>query len=205
MRGSNRSVLAAVMVLAAASFCDDSSVAAEVTRCTDAAGKVSYTDKACPSNTRQAKQLEGIESNGTSVPVPALTTLPGSAPARSATTPPARAETPRQRNQVPAGSGLIVIDPRARNPSQEPPVHDASYPDAYPDSYPYAGYPDAGYPNAYRRNRSSPQNLSPTLRNCDAGGCSDTIGNHYDRTGKVDRYVRPDGRTCRPVGTTVVC
>ena len=44
-----------------------------------------------------------------------------------------------------------------------------------------------------------------TLRNCDAGGCSDTLGNHYDRSGKVDRYTRPDGRTCRPIGTTVVC
>ena len=47
--------------------------------------------------------------------------------------------------------------------------------------------------------------MRPRLRNCDASGCRDNMGNHYDPKGRVDRYVQPDGRTCRPVNSTVVC
>jgi hypothetical protein len=47
--------------------------------------------------------------------------------------------------------------------------------------------------------------MRPRLRQCDASGCRDNMGNHYDPKGQVDRYVQPDGRTCRPVNTTVIC
>ena len=172
--------------------------AAEVTRCTDAAGKVSYTDKACPSDTRRSEQLE-IDTNGTTYPAAPVATA---APARAAAPPPAAS------TQPPADGGLTVIDSRARELAEsrlqerERQQREAAERDAtgaYPYPYPYT------YPNAHQRRAARPQDLRPTLRNCDAGGCNDTMGNHYDRAGKVDRYVRPDGRTCRPVGTTVVC
>ena len=177
---------------------------AQVTRCTDTAGKVSYTDKECPSNTRQAKSLEGIETNGTSIPGPRAT-LPAPAAALSRAVPSGNAEVPRPTS-IPSDGGLVVIDPRAFAPRTGQPgranADDYGDPDAGTNPY---SYPYAGYPGAYRRGRNPPRDLSPTLRNCDAGGCNDTLGNHYDRTGRVDRYVRPDGRTCRPIGTTVVC
>lgn len=163
---------------------------AQVTRCTDAAGKVSYTDKACPSSTRQATQLEGIETNGTSITVAGTK---ATQPSGVATPTPTQAPVP-----VRPDSGLVVIDPRAPVPLQDRTDREVARDGGDPYAYP-------GYPGAYRRNWRQPQNPGPTLRNCDAGGCSDTMGNHYDRAGKVDRYVRPDGRTCRPVGTTVVC
>jgi len=63
----------------------------------------------------------------------------------------------------------------------------------------YYGYPSGGYRPA------PPRNLGPRFRNCDANGCDDKQGNHYDRTGTLNRYKSLDGRTCTPVGTTVVC
>lgn len=166
---------------------------AEITRCTDAAGKVSYTDKACPSDTRRAEQLEGLESNGTSYPPTVRPSSP--VPAATAAAPAV---------PVPQDGGLTVIDPRgrdladARRRAREQQLQDDV------DRETGWAYP-APYPHASHRRAARPRDLRPTLRNCDAGGCSDTLGNHYDRSGKVDRYTRPDGRTCRPVGTTVVC
>ena len=77
-------------------------------------------------------------------------------------------------------------------------------------AFPMASFPmGALYGGAYGGIHRGPPaplpDLRPRLRNCDGAGCQDTQGNHYDRAGRLDRYVRPDGRTCRPVGTTVVC
>lgn len=199
MRRSNlvtsvASAIFAALAIAVAGF--GSAVNAQVIRCTDAAGKISYTDKACPPSTRHSEQLEGMDTNGT--------TIGGPAPVAPAPT--VRSTEPAPLQPQPNG-GLTVIDPRARDLAEsqrqarersEQEAADRSAAGLYP--YPYGGYSEG-----YHRRAARPQDLRPMLRNCDAGGCNDTMGNHYDRAGKVDRYVRPDGRTCRPVGTTVVC
>ena len=186
----------ATIAVAVAGFGFGSIAAAQVIRCTDAAGKVSYTDKACPSNTRRSEQLEGMDTNGT--------TVGGSAPVQPLPT--VRSGEPAPLQAQPNG-GLTVIDPRARDLAEsqrqtrersEQEAADRTGAGLYPSPY-------GGYTGGYHRRAVRPQDLRPTLRSCDAGGCNDTMGNHYDRAGKVDRYVRPDGRTCRPVGTTVVC
>ena len=186
----------ATIAVAVAGFGFGSIAAAQVIRCTDAAGKVSYTDKACPSNTRRSEQLEGMDTNGT--------TVGGSAPVQPLPT--VRSGEPAPLQTQPNG-GLTVIDPRARDLAEsqrqtrersEQEAADRTGAGLYPSPY-------GGYTGGYHRRAVRPQDLRPTLRSCDAGGCNDTMGNHYDRAGKVDRYVRPDGRTCRPVGTTVVC
>lgn len=176
---------------------------AEVLRCVDAAGHVSYTDQRCPAGTRQAGQVTTS---------PAIASLPSEAVERpAAPRAPVEAGTPVAPAAPPvaAPSGPIVFGPRPeeRQAAQQrederrrleaeqsqPPV---LYPPGYPD--PYADY-------GYRRPPPPPRDMRPRLRNCDAAGCEDRLGNHYTPGGKVDRYVRPDGRTCRPVGTTVVC
>ncbi|MFT4267385.1 MAG: hypothetical protein QM586_09215, partial [Xenophilus sp.] len=90
------------------------------------------------------------------------------------------------------GDGLVVLDGRGAG---------AAPPAAAPDP---ADETDPGnaYGPGYLR---PPQDMRPRLRNCDATGCNDTLGNHYDRKGRIDRYTGPDGRTCRPVGTTTLC
>ena len=193
MRRSNfvAAIAFASIAVAVASF--GSTANAQVVRCTDAAGKISYTDKACPPSTRRSEQLEGMDTNGT--------TIGGTAPV-----PTVRSTEPAALQPQPNG-GLTVIDPRARDLAEsQRQARERSAQEAADRSaaglYPY---PYGGYSGGYHRRAARPQDLRPTLRSCDAGGCNDTMGNHYDRAGKVDRYVRPDGRTCRPVGTTVVC
>lgn len=198
---------------------------AQVARCTDARGAISYTDGSCPPGTRPAG----------AVPVPAMapTQAPADRGADLASTPqpepaPARAQSSdrtRDRDEgtgAPA-SGPAVIGPAPR-PSpenqrasrrgyenegadqwREPGLDRGSSP--YEPYDPYAPYGPPGY-DPYRPRVQPPRppiDQRPPLRGCDASGCTDTLGNHYDRRGRLDSYTGPKGQTCRPVGTTVIC
>ncbi|MGK6306935.1 DUF4124 domain-containing protein [Variovorax sp. DT-64] len=162
---------------------------AEVIRCADAAGNVSYTDGACPAGAKPVGRV--------AVPEPmSRDRAERSADARPASPPPrAPAEPAATAPQVPAGPA--IIDPRAgadrpADPRRSDRGDDYSVID---DGY--------AYPGAYRQPR--PRDMRPRLRNCDAAGCQDTQGNHYNRAGQLDRYQSLDGKTCRPVGTTTIC
>ena len=165
---------------------------AQVIRCVDAAGSVSYTDQRCPAATRQAEQLLGPEATA---PRPQQAPPLQREPAQTAApTPPPVAPAPA----VPGG--LIVIDPRgtelaAQRQRDLERQRDAEYP-ADPGYDPYPGY---------ARPPARPRDMRPRIRNCDAGGCQDTQGNRYDNTGRLSSYRGLDGRTCQPMGTTVVC
>jgi hypothetical protein len=169
---------------------------AQVIRCVDTAGGVSYTDQKCPPNTRSAEQVMGPEA-----------TDPRLAPA----------EPPQSRRNAP--SSAAVPAPAAQTPAA-PPAADrfaeeraeaqrrelerqrrlAEYADdnaGYPYPYPY--------PNGRYGPPASPQDMRPQLRSCDAGGCNDTLGNRYNPNGKLQSYQGLNGQKCQPVGTTVVC
>ncbi|MET0209394.1 MAG: DUF4124 domain-containing protein [Variovorax sp.] len=168
---------------------------AEVIRCADAAGKVSYTDGACPSGARQVGRV--------AEPAPSVPRAPAIATPRPL--PPPREAGDLAAQPAPQPSGPIVIDPRAaantttdsssrwsdRRGGDDPAVADYGYP--YPGGYP-------GY-----RPPAPPRDMRPRIRNCDAGGCQDTQGNRYDRSGQLSNYRGIDGRTCQVVGTTQVC
>lgn len=155
---------------------------AEVVRCTDAAGRISYTDGSCPAGTRQAQRLPEVE-------------VPPAPPAAEAPPPPLAAPAPPPvATRPPApGDGLVILD--GRGPAAPSP------PELSVDG-PYPAYPDGP---GYYRGAAPPRDMRPRLRNCDATGCNDTLGNHYDRRGRIDRYTGPDGKTCRPVGSTTIC
>lgn len=173
---------------------------AEVLRCEDASGKVSYTDGACPAGTRPQRV-------STQEPV---SVLPDPQSERAHATPrePSQPRAPSaQPAQPPAGA--VIIDSRGATPTErtdsqrwdgdlggDPQVADeGAYP--YPYPYPYGGA---------QRPPPPPRDMRPRIRNCDATGCNDRQGNTYNpNTGKLDRYQSIDGKTCRPVGTTVVC
>ena len=196
---------------------------AQVVRCRDAAGKVSYTDTGCragdqrvdlglepgtyaergdaPAEGRLQQQLDGVERARRSQ----------------------REAVDAVTRQSEASGGVAILDRRgdaqaeqrqrqrdAEQRRQREQVEAArltpyggSYGAPYDAAYgvPY-GATQGGVP--YRVPAPLPD-LRPQLRDCGPAGCRDTLGNHYDRTGRLDRYVRPDGRACRPVGTTVVC
>jgi hypothetical protein len=174
---------------------------AQVVRCVDAAGNVRYTDSGCAKGDRRSEVVLGPEA-----------TQPPAAPGldrrqeqldsveRVRRLQRESVETV-QRPATPPG-GLVVIDPQAdrdqaeRRQREAQLAADEARRQSYGDGYGY-GYPRPAPP--------PPRDMRPRLRNCDASGCRDNMGNHYDPKGNVDRFVQPDGRTCRPVNTTVVC
>jgi len=197
-------ILPAVLALLGAS------AGAEVLRCEDAGGKVSYTDGNCPAGTRPQRRVSTQE------PVSVLPDPKGQERAtrqggRDAGQRPPPASAPpaqQQQQQQPASpsGGAVIIDGRGTAPEQrsdaqrwdgdlgsDPQVASEGY---YPYPYPYAG--------AMRPAQPLPR---PLPRKCDpATGCTDRMGNNYNQnTGKLQRYQSIDGKTCNPVGTTVVC
>ncbi len=170
---------------------------AQVIRCVDAAGNVSYTDQKCPSNTRSAEQVMGAEATDPRLAPPAPEPPPSarSAPSTNAQVPvppptidrfaAERAETQRRESE------------RQRRAAEyaEDNANDSA-------GYPYPAYP---YPNGRYRQPGPPQDMRPQLRSCDAGGCNDTLGNRYNPSGKLQSYQGLNGQKCQPVGTTVVC
>ncbi len=182
-------------------FLASSGASAEVLRCEDAAGKVSYTDGACPAGTRPQRNVS------TQAPVSVLPDPQGDERARAAREREAQ-DSAARRPPPSAPTGAVIIDGRGSGPSErteaqrwdtdrgsDPVLADEGY---YPYPYPYAG--------GANRPPRPPRDMRPRIRNCDATGCTDTQGNTYNQnSGQLDRYRSIDGKTCRPVGTTTVC
>lgn len=168
---------------------------AEVIRCADAAGNVSYTDGSCSAGARPVGRV--------SVPEP-VRPPPDGAYVSPPVSP--RDSTEASVRPMPGPAGPAIIDSRGGDSGNsrasdsrwnsdrgdDPAVFDYGY--GYP--YPYAG--TYGQPQR-------PRDMRPRIRSCDAQGCQDKQGNRYDRSGQLDRYQSIDGRTCRPIGTTTVC
>jgi hypothetical protein len=184
------------------------SASADVIRCADLAGKISYTDGACVAGSRQVGKVDIPE---VTPPTAEEIERRWQAQIDAAT----RADQ-LQRDAAeavlrqPVPNGPVVIDSRgssadsANNSSGNERYGDSRWSDrrndveydAGPRYYPYPG-------GAYRR--PPPRDMRPTLRNCGPAGCTDTQGNTYNRSGQLDRYRSLDGKTCRPIGTTTVC
>jgi len=166
---------------------------AEVIRCADAAGNVSYTDGACPAGARPVGRV--------AVPEAAPPATDGAAAARPSPARRERAEDTARTLPPPSPSGPIVID--ARGGSGGEPAGDSRWSDRGVDPV----VVDEGYvyPGGAYGRPPAPRDMRPRIRNCDAGGCEDRQGNRFNRSGQLERYQSLDGRTCRPMGTTTVC
>lgn len=164
---------------------------AQVIRCVDGGGNVSYTDQKCPANTRSAEQVMGPEATDPRLAPPE--------PLPSSSVPPSAART---RPVPPNGDRLAEERADAQQRSLERQRRAAEYADdnaGTPYPYPYT------YPNGRYSQPGPPQDMRPQLRSCDAGGCNDTHGNRYNPNGKLQSYQGLNGQRCQPVGTTVVC
>ena len=193
MHAAHRLLLAATLALLGAG------AGAQVLRCEDAAGKVTYTDGNCPTGTRPQRV-------STQEPVSVLPDPQGDSARAAREARQQYGAPPVQHGTAPAGA--VIIDGRGGAPNErsdaqrwdsdlggDPQVAADGY---YPYAYPYG----AGVARPPARQRD----MRPRIRNCDATGCTDRQGNTYNQnTGKLDRYTNIDGKTCRPVGTTVVC
>lgn len=181
---------------------------ADVVRCADAAGKVSYTDGACPAGSRTVTKVD-TTAPISSTPEPASAPAPGTAPPAPPVPQPnpaagggksGKASKHREAEDAAAvqqayPSGPTVIGGDSPIPS------DSRWSDRSDDSpYVYDGY---AYPGgAYRQ---PPRNMGQKIRKCDAKGCIDTQGNQYNNAGQVIRYPSINGKSCNLVGTTQIC
>ena len=200
-----RGPLAAALMLLATS-----PALADVTRCTDKRGQVVYTDQRCPPGTIQTGAVPVPESAPPGARPDANVQRAPAERAELVAPPPREAvdatgrQAPPSPQQQGAGSGLNVIGPEPRAPREAhiwSPPNNARGVIEFGTEYP-AAYPPGVYP-PHRPPRPLPDQ-QPRMRQCDANGCTDTHGNHYNPRGQLDRYTGPGGKTCRPVGTTQI-
>jgi hypothetical protein len=98
---------------------------AEVVRCTDASGKISYTDGPCPPGSRVSRQVPIDESPPPPVPMPRL--QPEASGPSAYAPPPAAA---------PPGLAIIPRNPIVDQPAADPPPVYIIGPDPYYDGPP---------------------------------------------------------------------
>ena len=172
---------------------------AEVIRCADRAGNVSYTDSACPAGARPVGRMAEPAAPARDA-ADRYRQEPSSDAGRANPPPREPAETAAHPPQAPAGPA--IIDSRAGSANSNERTGDSRWSERGDD----AAVADQGYayPGAYRQ-PAPPRDMRPRIRSCDATGCRDTQGNHYNRSGQLDRYRALDGKTCQPVGTTTIC
>jgi len=178
------------------------SAAAQVVRCVDAAGKVSYGDTACTGDARRSELVLGPEATQRREEPEdyrrqeQLDSVERASRAQ-------RESVDAVTRQSAAPGGVVVLDARPNERVDAQREEDRRRREA--DLAADEAWRQPGYGYGYPRPQTRPQDMRPRITQCGPAGCNDTQGNHYNRSGQVDRYVRPDGRTCRPVGTTVVC
>jgi hypothetical protein len=130
---------------------------ADVVRCTDANGAVSYTDGACPSGNRQSRQVPILES-----PPPAPRAPSDEARRPDYASPPSSATPPLAQTR-PSGPSIIPRNPDAR-PVQEP-AQDPGIVVLSPDPY-YDGWRPAHRPPPHAHDPGPP----PGQRPCNLAG-----------------------------------
>jgi hypothetical protein len=158
---------------------------AEVIRCANPAGQVSYTDGNCPAG---AKQVARVDIQAAPTPTPEELEQRRQEEQQAIAARSRRQDfTEAALPPLPIPGGPSIIDPR-------PPIGDDAI--AGDNAYTYPG----SFPQPLPL-----RNMGPRMRKCDARGCQDTLGNHYNTAGGLDSYRGPKGQTCRPVGTTVIC
>ena len=171
---------------------------AQVIRCVDGAGNVSYTDQKCPADTRSAAQVMGSEATDPRLAPPERPPSAPATPARTAS-PPSNAQAPSLPPDLDRVAEERTKAQRREQARQRRAVENADDDTGYPYPYPYTS------PEGQYRQPAPLRDLRPQLRSCDAGGCNYTLGNRYNPNGKLQSYQGLNGQTCRPIGTTVVC
>lgn len=202
------------------------SAAAQVHRCIDSSGKATYSDVPCPSAAKRAERVLGREATeSTDDPYAAQRTMESIQRAREL-----QQGTVNSAVQQSQGSGgaVSMVSPRAATRPRPDPAEAEGCETISnrqgciggerarnPNWSPRRGYYGGGGPadqkyeaDRERREAAAAQaqrNTPVTLTNCNAGGCWDTSGNRYNRTGNGQTFVRGDGKFCRAQGNTISC
>lgn len=185
-----------LVAVAALSF--STLASAQVHRCTDAAGKTSFSDAPCPTSARRAQQVLGREATDSPAdPYAAQRNLESIENASRIL------QAPTSDAIGDAGGGIIDNGPngpggtnriRAEQDRQRAEIELAAARRRAADER-------ARQAELERRRPPAPSIVS----NCDRGGCWDNAGNRYNRAGDGSNFWRSDGKFCRPQGNTFSC
>ncbi|MGJ3704611.1 DUF4124 domain-containing protein [Variovorax sp. AFSI2.2] len=179
--------------LLAASF----AACAQVHRCTDAAGKVSFSDTACPTTAKQAARVLGADATDRRWENEVYGRQRNMESIENA----ARLlREPTSDAVGDAGGGIIQSDPNERIRAQDERNMQRRMATMDADRARRAER-DARADEARQAGSGAPT----TITNCNASGCWDSAGNRYNRTGDGRNFWRADGKFCRANGNTFSC
>ncbi|GER16721.1 DUF4124 domain-containing protein [Variovorax boronicumulans] len=177
--------------------------AAQVHRCTDSAGKISYSDSPCSTSAKRAEKVMGrdaTEMHWEPEGYRHQQQLESAARAQQALLD--TQETVTNQSRGTTGAGIIRHDPNERINQQS--ERNMARRRAQLEADAARRRQQDDYRDEIARNKAmAPQ--STRLTNCNASGCWDDAGNRYNRTGDGRNLIGQDGRFCRTVGQQVIC
>jgi len=179
--------------LLAASF----AACAQVHRCTDAAGKVTFSDTACPTTSKQAARVLGADATDRRWENEVYGRERNMQSIENATR---LLREPTSDAVGDAGGGIIQSDPNERIRAQDERNMQRRMATIDADRARQEER-DARAEEARRAGTGAPA----ILTNCNATGCWDNAGNRYNRKGDGQSLWRSDGRACRTRGNTISC
>jgi hypothetical protein len=206
-------------------------VAAQVHKCIDAVGKTAFSDTPCPSNAKSAARI--LDSSATERR-PEEEATAAERNMRSIEDASRILQEPTSDAQIGAPAAMVAPRQRATqqigSAQSSPDVHpddlacDTVSPrkgcvggarQANPNWSPRRGYFGGGGPADQRYQQEQERAREAAARaaaagpervsRCDGGGCWDTSGNRYSRTGDGQHFRRSDGALCRANGNTFNC
>ncbi len=169
---------------------------ADVIRCTDPAGRVSYTDGTCPAGAKKVARVSTVEPvsvvHGPNDPRPDSIIDAGPPP-----------HDPREIAAMPpqVPSGPVIIDGRRDGNGGSALPSDSRWSDRGVDSIVIDDGSMVPAPGVSGSSR--PRDMRPRIRSCGSRTCEDKLGQPlYPFRLNLTGYRTIDGRTCQPVGTT---
>lgn len=201
---------------------------AQVHRCVDAAGKVSFSDIACPTSAKKADQVMGesaTQQRWEPEGYRAQQNLDSINRARALQQ--ESVDVVTRQSQGESGAAAIGSSPAPAPQRRDPAYSDgcdtqstrkgciggarAANPNwsARRGYYGSGGAADQRYEAEQERAREAAAREAARgpvqVTNCELSGCWDTAGNRYNRTGDGQTFIRSDGRFCRGTGRTINC
>ncbi|MNX79855.1 hypothetical protein D3C86_1114990 [compost metagenome] len=165
---------------------------AQVHKCVDAAGKITFSDVLCPTTSKKAARVLGADATDRRWENEAFGRERNMQSIENATR---ILREPTSDALGDSGGGIIQSDPNERIRAQDDRNMQRRLGELEVDR-------QRREERAQARAAAAPP---PIAANCDAAGCWDTLGNRYNRTGNGRNFWRQDGKFCRAAGNTFSC
>lgn len=171
--------------------------AAQVHKCVDAAGKITFSDVLCPTTSKKPARVLGSDAtdqrweNETYGRERNMQSLENASRILREPTSDAVGD---------AGGGIIHSDPNARIREQGERNLQRRLAEIEASRAKQEERATRG-----EEARQAAVRAPKAITNCNAGGCWDSTGNRYNRTGNGQNFWRSDGKFCRAHGNTMSC